>query len=344
MAGKSKIGVSLPMLNQPYAHYPELARLADEAGLDSVWDYEFFRNPFITHGLTAQATERITLATGIATGVSRTPFEMANAAADIDELSDGRALIGMSTGAGSWTDVFNGAEIDRPLSRMREYVEVMRAIWKHFQDDEPFLYEGRFYKTGSPMINPWGTRDLVRPQIPIYLACLKERMLQMAGEVADGVLGYFNTPSFVTDHVRPNVAKGATTVGRDPAEVEIAALVLCSIADDREQAKRLARINVGNYVAFPVSSTAIEFMGLEEDRDHVVQKLFTEGVAALETAASDALIDTFCIWGTPDEAREKLGAYDGVLDHIVLHTPYVPPISREESDAAFRATVSTFAR
>src|SRR5439155_9882175 len=82
---RGRIGVSLPMLNQPYERYPEFASLAENAGFDSVWDYEFFRNPFITHALNARATSRIQLGTGIATAAPRTPFEMANAAADVDE-------------------------------------------------------------------------------------------------------------------------------------------------------------------------------------------------------------------------------------------------------------------
>ena len=80
---RSRIGVSLPMLNQPYERYPEFASLAEDAGFDSVWDYEFFRNPFITHALNARATNRIQLGTGIATAAPRTPFEMANAIAAV---------------------------------------------------------------------------------------------------------------------------------------------------------------------------------------------------------------------------------------------------------------------
>jgi alkanesulfonate monooxygenase SsuD/methylene tetrahydromethanopterin reductase-like flavin-dependent oxidoreductase (luciferase family) len=339
---QSRLGISLPMLNQPYVSYPELAALADRAGFSSLWDYEFFRNPFVTHALNARVTSRISLGTGIATAASRTPFEMANAAADVDELSGGRGVLGMAVGGKGWTDVFNGAEIDHPLSRMREYVEATRAVWDHFATGEPFDYQGRFVRAASPPVNPWGGRELVRPRIPIYLGGLKPAMLRLAGEVADGVLGYLCTPSFVADHVRPNVAEGARRAGRDPGDVDVAALILCSVHRDRAVARRLARINVGNYVAFPVSSTVVDFMGLQDDRDAVVKALLTEGPAALETAASDALVDAFAISGTPDDAREQLAAFDGVLPHIILHTPYVPPITRAESSDAFRAIIETF--
>ncbi|CQD18135.1 luciferase-like protein [Mycobacterium lentiflavum] len=340
----SRIGVSLPMLNQPYERYPEFAALADDAGFDSVWDYEFYRNPFITHALNARATSRIQLGTGIATAAPRTPYEMANAAADVDELSGGRALLGLGTGGAGWMECFNGTDIDRPLKRIREYVHVVRQLWSHFETDEPFSFQGEIYRASSPPVNPWGTRNLVRPQIPIYLAGLKQGMLRLAGEVGDGVLGFLPTPTFIQQHVLPNVAAGAAKVGRDPSEIDVTALVICSVSDDREAALRRARINVGNYVAYPVSSTVIEFMGLQEDRDHVLRRLLEEGPAALATAASDALVQAFSVAGTPDEVADQLVAYDGVLPHIVLHTPYVPPIDQASSEDAFRSMVRAFAR
>src|SRR6266516_442539 len=283
MAERSRVGISLPMLNQPAHALCELAALADDAGFDSLWDYEFFRNPFVTHAVNATATSNIQLATGIATACSRSPFEMANAAADVDELSGGRAIIGTGIGGAGWTDVYNGAEIDRPLRRMREYVEAMRAVWDHFATGEEFLYEGKHLWTASPPFNPWGVRELARPRIPVYLAGLKAGMLRLAGEIGDGVLGYLNTPAFVAEHVRPHVAQGTEKAGRDPNDVEITSLVLCSVSEDREAARRLARINVGNYVAFPVSETVVEFMGLQDDRDAVLKALFEDGPAALET-------------------------------------------------------------
>jgi probable F420-dependent oxidoreductase len=344
LSAQSRIGVSLPMLNQPYERYAEFAALAEDAGFDSVWDYEFYRNPFITHALNARATSRIQLGTGIATAAPRTPYEMANAAADVDELSGGRTLLGLGTGGAGWMECFNGTDIDRPLTRMREYIHVVRQLWRHFETDEPFDFRGKIYRASSPPLNPWGTRTLVRPQIPIYLGGLKEGMLRLAGEVADGVLGFLPTPTFIQQHVLPNVAAGAAKAGRDPSDIEVTALVICSVSRDRNEALRRARINVGNYVAYPVSSTVIEFMGLQEDRDHVLKRLLGEGPAALATAASDELVRAFSIAGTPDEAAEQLAAYDGVLPHIVLHTPYVPPIDQASSEDAFRSMVHAFAR
>src|SRR4051812_37447008 len=108
--GAKKIGVTMPILNQKMDEFPRMAIAAEQAGLDSVFDYEFYRNPFVIHATTAAVTDRIQLATGLAVSASRSPFEMANAAADLDELSNGRTLLGMGIGSADWADVFHGVD------------------------------------------------------------------------------------------------------------------------------------------------------------------------------------------------------------------------------------------
>jgi probable F420-dependent oxidoreductase len=341
MATASRLGVSMPMLNQPYEKYPEFARSAEDAGFDSVWDYEFYRNPFVAHALCARATKSIKLGTGIAAACGRAPNEMANATADVDELSNGRAILGLSTGGAGWADCYNGTDVDHPLPRMREYIHIVRSIWQHHASGEPFEYSGEFYKAKSPPVNTFGVRQqLVRPKIPIYLAALKSKMLQLAGEIAEGALGYIWTPKYIKDHVLPNVALGARRAGRDPTDVDVASLVLCSVNADRKVARRIARINVGMYVATPGAGSVAEFMGLEDERNALLQALMSGGLEALERATSDTLVRHFSICGTPDEAREQLAEYRDVLPHVILHTPYVPPISPQESESAFRGMVA----
>jgi len=337
-----RTGVTMPILNQPYEKFPELAKLADEAGFDSVWDYEFFRNPFVIHGICAQATQRIQHATGIATACSRTPFEMANAAADIDELTGGRMILGLATGGAMWTDIFNGADVEHPLPRLREYVEILRAQWKHFSDDEPFSFEGRFYKAASPPFNPWGTRQLARAQIPVYLCVVQPRMLQLGGEIADGVLSWLSTPERFDEVIRPAIAEGAERAGRNSDDVEVSALVLCSVSEDREAAIRRAAINVGNYICFPGADPMVQFAGVAEARNGVLQKFLAEGPVAFESM-DEEVVKKFAICGTPEEGREQLAEWEGRVDHIVLHTPYVPPLAGPESEDCFRNTVAAFA-
>ena len=93
----------------------------------------------------------------------------------------------------------------------------------------------------------------------------------------------------------------------------------------------------------PVSDAVVALHGLEAERDAVRQGLMTRGLDAL-AETSDRLVETFSITGTPDEARDKLEAWTAAIPHVVLHTPYVPPLSAEESEDAYRAIVETFGR
>jgi alkanesulfonate monooxygenase SsuD/methylene tetrahydromethanopterin reductase-like flavin-dependent oxidoreductase (luciferase family) len=338
-----RLGITMPILNQPMSKFPELAKLADEAGFDSVWDYEFFRNPFVIHATCAESTTRIRHATGIATTCSRSPFEMANAAADLDELTGGRTIVGLATGGAMWTDVYNGANVEHPLTRLREYVACLRALWKHLGDGEDFKVQGKYHSAASPIFNPWGVRDMVRPQIPVYLSVVRPRMLQLAGEIGDGMLGYMMTPQYLRDTAVPNITKGAEKAGRTRADIDIAALVICSVSHDRDEAIRRARINVGNYICFPGADPMVQANGVADVRDHVAQKLLAEGPVAFDLIPED-VVKLFAICGTPDEGREQLQAFDGLLDHIVLHTPYVPPLAQPDSEDCFRQTVAAFSR
>lgn len=340
----SKLGVSMPILNQPYQAFPVMAKAAEDAGFDSVWDYEFYRNPFVIHGLTAQATERIGLATGLATTVNRTPFEMANAAADVDEISDGRTILGLGIGAAGFAEVFHGAETNHPADRLREFIEVMRQAWGYLGTGRQVRFEGTYYRFGDPEFNPWGRRPLVREQIPVYLAALRPTMLRLAGEIADGLVGYMMNPTYLEQVVWPNVEAGARRAGRELSAVDIASETICSVSTDRAEAFRRARIQVGTYVAYPVSEPMVAQMGLEKERMTVLRSLMSEGPSCLERVTDDKLVEAFSITGTPDECRRRIKDYQDKLPHIILHTPYVPPLAREESADAFHNIVQTFGR
>ena len=330
-----RLGISLPCINQPYTRLPELANLADQAGFDSVWSYEVHRNPFLINALCAGTTQNVSLATGLAAGAARSPTEMANAAADVDELSNGRAILGISTGAQGYADCLHGTDVSRPVPKMREYMQCLQASWDYVGSGDPQQVDGEFYKFQSPPFNPWGGRQLARSRIPIYLGALKPGMCKLAGANADGVIGYLMSPGYVRQQWLPHVVEGAVGAGRNPDEVDKVLEVLTSVDEDRETALRLARINVGLYVAHPVSHEIVKFEGLTEERDAVLQALMTQGPKALAHTTSDALVKTFSVTGTPDEARCQLADFQEVAQHVVIHIPYMPPISGEESESAF---------
>lgn len=340
----SQLGISIPGLSLPAHKFPEFAELADGAGFDSVWVYEFYRNAFVLQALAAERTKNIKLCTGLATAGQRTPFEMANAAADVDELSNGRMLIATSIGGSGFTEHFMGADIDRPASRMKEYIKILHMYWDHMSTGEAKQFQGEFYRFSTPPYNPFGSRTLTRPRIPVYLGAVMPAMLRLAARSYDGVLAWLLPLEYFTDVLIPQVDEAAEKAGRDPAEIDIASYVITSISEDREVAMRRARIQVGCYIAYPNALAVCEQLGLGEDQRAVRDALVKGGPAVLQDVTSDALVKTFSITGTPDEAREQIEAYKAAIPHLILHTPYVPPLQAEESEDAFRNIVKTFGR
>ena len=340
----SRFGITLPMLNTPLRRIPQLVRWAEEAGFDSVFSYEFFRSPYMGLANAALQTNNIKLATGVAVAFSRTPFVTANAAADIDELSQGRMILGLGTGSPEFLSAFHDSDLSSAVARMREYVEAVRVSWNYLSSGKPGIYQGKFYRLTFPEFMPFGRRPLVRDRIPIYLAGIRPKMIQLAGEVADGLLGAFFSVKYLKEVVHPNVALGARRAGRDPATIDIAAEIVCSVSKDRSEAMRRAHIQAGMYAAHPAMDEIIRVNGLEKERNAVREALLREGPGVLERATDEKLVEILTVSGTPDECRRKLQIYEEVLPLVVFHAPYVPPLSAEETEDAFRSIVETFSK
>jgi len=338
----SQMGITMPMLNTGLRETAALARHAEQGGFDSVWGYEFYRSPYSGVAAAAMNTDRIQLGTGLAVAFSRTPFVTANNAADIDELSGGRAILGLGTGSPEFLRHFHGLDQRRALARMADYVGAVRAAWAYLDTMEPATYTGEFYTLDFPEFMPFGTRPMLRPDIPIYLAAERPKMLQLAGEIADGALGSFWSVGYITDVVLPNVAIGRERAGRPDNAVEIAAQIVCAVHPDRDVAMRRARIHVGMYAAHPVADPMISAAGLEDDQQAVREALLLGGAEALEETTSERLVEEMSISGTPDECRGKATAFMDVLSQVHFHTPYVPPLRSEESVDAFRQIIDCF--
>ena len=181
----------------------------------------------------------------------------------------------------------------------------------------------------------------MRPQIPIYLAPMGPAMLELCGRKADGWLGYFATPRFLDDFVKPNIEAGAAKAGRDLSDIDLCMENICCVHPDREVAMRRARLQVGFYVVHPVSDGVVKLHGLEDPVNELRARMMREGLAAF-AHTDDRIVDVLSISGTPEEARQKLAEYEGVVEHIVLHCPYVPPFSAEESADCFANILDAF--
>jgi len=336
-----RVGITLPSRTGPIPNVFEYARRAEAAGFYSAFDYEVYRNPFTMLAGAAVQTRRIKLGTGLAAAFSRSPFEAANAAADIDEMSGGRMIFGLGTGAPELLKRLHSTDAKRPVARMSEYIDVLRHSWEYLSTGKAAPLEGEHYRFNPPPLNPWGSRELARPQIPIYLAAMGPAMLELCGRKADGWLGYFATPRFLEESVKPKIAAGAAITGRDLSDIELCVENICCVHPDRDVAMRRARLQVGFYAVHPVSDAVAKLHGFQDQVDELRARMRREGLAAF-AHTDDRIVEALSITGTAEEARQKLAEFDGVIEHVVLHCPYVPPFSAEESADCFTNIIEAF--
>src|SRR5919106_802125 len=190
----------------------EAARLAEDAGFESVWTTEFpDRSATISLAAVAQATERVTVGTAIAYAFGRTPLVLAAEARDLDQLSGGRLIIGLGTGTKRMQRDWHGLDGEHPAPRMEELVPLVRSLLRLHEG--PLEHEGRFYRAvvhpTAPVAPP------LRTDLPLYMGGVNARMVEAAGAVADGLVGHpLFTRGYVEDVVRPALAKGARRSGR----------------------------------------------------------------------------------------------------------------------------------
>jgi probable F420-dependent oxidoreductase len=315
----------------------ELGVSAEDAGLDSVWHVEINREPFVPLTAIAARTTRIRLGTGVVIW-ARSPILASLVAANLDELSDGRFLYGLGTGPPDWNRRFHGMSYERPVRRIREYVEVMRGAWKAAHDGSAFDYEGELYRI----------EDYRRPlrqereRIPIVLAAVQARMCELAGEIADGVLfNVLSTPRYVREFAMPHLQRGAERSGRDLATLERAAAITAAVDDDASTARRWARHHIAFYSVIPYFDVMFELHGFEREAAAIRSAAAAGDPDGMIAAVSEEMIDTFAIAGTPDQCRRRLEAW-GDLDLAVLFPPTFQ-LGRDEIAANHRTLIDTFA-
>ena len=148
------------------------------------------------------------LGTSVAIAFSRSPMETAQTAWDLQDLSDGRFVLGLGTQVKAHITRRFSMPWDRPAARLREYILALRAIWESFQTEGPLQFEGEFYSHTlmTPFFNPG---PIEHPEIPVYIAGVNTRLARLAGEICDGFHVHpFHSPEYVRKTVIPAICRG----------------------------------------------------------------------------------------------------------------------------------------
>jgi probable F420-dependent oxidoreductase len=297
----SRIGVAFSGGLAP-ADIVDCVKLAEALGYESAWVAEGHGgDQFAILGACAVATRKIRLGTSISSVFVRSAPTIGMAAATVDQLADGRFILGLGSSHRVQVEPEHGIPFVQPTARLRDTIGIVRALVR----DGVVSHRGE--TVSIERFDLWFRPR--RPQIPIYVAALFPRMLEIAGELAEGALLTWPTPSTIARAVE-HVAIGARRAGRAPTAVDVASLIPCAVAGSVAAARDALRPAVGLYAGFfPRYNRLLGEAGFG-DAVRVIKEAFDRGGRDAAAAhVPDELIDAVALAATPDTCRERLAAY-----------------------------------
>lgn len=284
------------------------AKMADEKGFDSIWFPEItWSDSFSLATAAAMSTKRVKLATGVVGIFGRSPALMSMSVAGLDELSGGRAILGLGTQAKPYVELWHGAKFEHPVQRMLEYVRAVKKILSN-----PFnvtYVDGKIIKVGGFVLT-------VKPKgkIPVYVAAIGPRLQQVAGEVGDGLVGYFYSVRYVKDVLMPNLKEGAERAGRDLKkdgfDIGVGIPTLISDSEDRfEMIKPLVAVFTIAKGSSPSYQTILGDLGFAENVQLVAQKMKEGDVQGAVKHIPDEMAREVTLCGNLKEVRQRIQEY-----------------------------------
>lgn len=303
--------VGLIFLDRPgLSEQVELAQYAEHRGFESVWVCEtrLVRDAVTPVAAFAWATKRIKLATGVVNNWTRTVALMAMTFATLHELSHGRVIMGI----GSYWDPLawkQGVHRHHMLSAMREYVTVMRRLLNM----ETVTYEGEVVHVRDLCLDLGFGVPQTPKAVPIYIGATGPRMMELAGEIADGVFHNFFTSVPYLRQSLDRVKRGARRAGRQIEDVDMPQMLAVAMSEDGEEARNAARYAVAMYMG--QQPHIAKASGVSDDLLHRIHDTMggwpprEGGIEAAMPLVDDEVVDMLCAAGTPEMCRERVKEY-----------------------------------
>jgi probable F420-dependent oxidoreductase len=317
------------------AGVPAHVRELEDLGYDGAVSFETRHDPFLPLALAAEHSERVDLVTSVAIALARSPMTVAHTAYDLQVLSKGRMVLGIGSQIQPHIEKRFSMPWSAPAARMREFILALRAIWDSWETGEVLAYRSEHYTHTlmtpffSPAPSPYGP-----PRV--FLGALGDRMCEVAGEVADGVLLHpFATERYVRERAVPAALRGLDRAGRPRQGFELVITPFVATGPD-EAAVRQSLAGIRQQIAFYGSTPAyrkvldLHGWGPVQDQLNMLSKRgrWTE----MTELITPEMLDAFVVQAPHDRLAESLGErWGGVADRIHVHAPAV------EDRAAWRA-------
>jgi 5,10-methylenetetrahydromethanopterin reductase len=286
----------------------EIARYAESKGFHAIWQAEsrLVREATVPMASFLAVTERIKVGSGVVNNWTRNPALLASTFSTLDDLAPGRVILGI----GAWWDPLAskvGIKRVKPLLAMRETIEAVRALLA----DETVTYDGEFVHLDGVELD-YVHQERRPKDVPIYLGATGMQMMELAGEIADGVvLNYLVSPIY-NDMAMDHLELGAKKAGRSATDLDRPQLVVCSLDEDRKAALDAARLLVTQYLG--QQPHIMKASGVPESLLEEIAKVLTwpataEQVEAASKLVPDDVVQMITASGTAEECKAKVAEY-----------------------------------
>jgi len=269
----------------------QCTELVSKTKIDSIWIPETWgMENFSMLGAVANNTNTQKIGSSIINIYSRSPSTIAMGSATIDSLSNGRLILGLGTSSVPIVKDFHGEKFENPVQRMKEYVEIIRLSLMKKQIN----YSGKIFnlKNFTLLIEP------KRQSIPIYLAAINQKMVNLCWEIADGVIFYLRP----LDEIQKTISKM-----QSQKKIDVACQIITCISKDSEEAIQRAKKTVAFYVS--VGKIYRDFLaknGFKNETNNIFEEFKKSGFKSNHELVTDSMLNSLCISGSPEEAKIQL--------------------------------------
>jgi alkanesulfonate monooxygenase SsuD/methylene tetrahydromethanopterin reductase-like flavin-dependent oxidoreductase (luciferase family) len=297
-----------------------LAQQAEADGAEGVFAYQVYGPPFIPLATAAGATKTLRLASGIAIAGTRSPFETAMAARDLDTISDGRFTLGLGSSIPAWTSgVYGGPKI-KPLAHLRETVDVIRYIHGNAHEGLE-AYEGTYYKADFDAFRGV-LPPPVKPHMPIWLAAMREKLTRMAVEIGDGVIGHpMWSVEWALNEMKPAIEDELQKCNKARSDIEVSIWPFAAPNPNEQEAVDDARPTVAFYAGAEPYEIVFEKQGFLKEARALQTAVAEEGFLAASRLVPDEMVRAFVAVGDPDKVRERIEPVWQLADSICVSPP-----------------------
>ncbi len=287
-------------------------RRAEGLGYESTWIAETGGpDPYVLAGAVAQVAPRLRIGIAVSPVFFRTPATIAAASGTVAQLAPGRFILGLGASSHAMVENWHGTPFRKPLSRVRETVTTVRAML----NGEKLNFEGQAVRTR-------GFRLLVPPPapVPIYVGALRPAMLELAGEIADGVAVNLFPPEALP-RMLEHVAAGAKRSGKDLRQFEVVCRHQVLVTDDKAGAREVFRAGLTGYFATPVYNKFAAWYGFEDEARMIAEGFRSGDRALTRKGMTDRFVDSIAIFGSLEECRERIAQYVAAGVHTNIISP-----------------------